>query len=148
MRFRNLTSWRFQFRLLQMKNSLSVTLLTLSLAQGSVSCNRSVSKTNVNASRTQYASVNNNQAGGRSVTLKGQGMSLTFPIGWRKDDESIEAGHIMFAWRGPDNTRFAVSIGMYKPEDKPEYGNRSIDDEANSFLKGSQRCRGSAFPRN
>jgi biopolymer transport protein ExbD len=116
-----------------MKSRLSVTLLALSLAQCSVGCKKSSGNTNINASRSQY--VNDNQAGWRTVTLKAQGISLNIPVGWHKDDESIEADHVSFGWRGPDNTRFAVSVLMYKPEDKPEYGNRSIEDETNSLLR-------------
>jgi biopolymer transport protein ExbD len=121
--------------MIQMKRALSITVFALSLALWSVGCKKSAGHTNVNASRSQYASLNDNQAGGRTVTLKEQGMSFAIPVGWRKDDESIEVERVSFGWRGPDNTSFALSVSMYRPEDKPEYGNRSIEDETNSFYR-------------
>ena len=122
---------------------VSVALLALSLAPCSVGCKKSPGNTNVNASRGQYSAVNDNQAG-RRVTLKEQGISFTIPVGWRKDDESIEADHVSFGWRGPDNARFLLWVSVNKPEDKPEYGNRSIEDETNHFYethKGDQDLR-------
>jgi hypothetical protein len=130
---------RFQFRVVQGKRSLSVILVALSLAQCSVGCKKSASNTNVNASRSQDASVNDNQVGRRTVTLKEQGMSFMIPVGWHNNDEYTETGHSSFGWRGPGNIRFALSVSMNKPEDKPEWGNRSIEDETNSFYQDHKR---------
>ena len=44
---------------------------------------------------------------------------------------TIEADRVSFRWRGPNNTRFGVNVSMYEPE----YGNRSIEGETNSFYR-------------
>lgn len=121
-----------ELRMLRMTKSLLMTLLTLSLAQISVVCKRSPGNTNVNSSSSQKI--------GRTVTLKQQGISLTIPIGWHKDSESIETDHSSFVWRGPNNGRLAVNVSIYKSE----WGNRAIDDETNTFYhehKGDEDLR-------
>jgi biopolymer transport protein ExbD len=78
------------------------------------------------------------QAGVQTVPLKAQGISFTLPADWHKEDESTEADSSKFIWRGPDNTRFSLNISLHQPE----YGNRSIEDETNSFYQ-DQRQGGS-----
>ncbi len=71
------------------------------------------------------------QAGVQTVALNEQGIFFTLPTYWRKEEETTEADRGRFIWHGPDDTRFSLNISLYKPE----YGNRSIEDETNSFYQ-------------
>lgn len=112
-----------------MKRCWSLILLTFLLAQCTTAGNLS-SNISDNNSGNQNTSADSGKASGQTVRLKEQGISLTLPAGWSKD-ENCPAGEGEFCWLGPDGTKISFSVSIYKPE----YGNRSIEDETNSFYQ-------------
>ena len=55
---------------------------------------------------------------------------------WTIDNDSDDQGQR--TWIGPDNSRFSVRVAPYKPE----YGNRSIEDETTTFYEDHKRHGG------
>jgi biopolymer transport protein ExbD len=118
-----------------MKKPFLLILMTLSLMGCTVFSKKSSGKNKVDAGLNQGAGLNENRATWRTATLAGHGMSLSFPVGWHNEDESRETDRSEFSWRGPGNCKVSVSVSLYKPE----YGNRSIEEETNSFYEDHKR---------
>ena len=103
-------------------------LLSILLALSTTGC-KAVSK---NSSATQRASSNVSQPTGITITWAEKGMSFTVPQNWHRDKMDSEGE---MTWVGPDNAKFMIRVGPYKPD----YGDASIEDETTKFYESHKR---------
>jgi len=78
----------------------------------------------------QGAATDNNQVAGQSFNLSEQGITLTLPKDWTRD-ESREADQGEFGWLGPEKMELSVIVNLYKSE----YGNHPIEEETDKFYQ-------------